>query len=145
MAEDDFGASADYTRENDDEAAAIAERKRWDEKNAALQTAQVFRGCAWGDVVHTAVLPRVRSPPASRSSCCAPQLSLAEPTGCCVARCRVAPRCRQAARPGPLVAVHQPGPPGSRTGRLAPQQVGLGDMASFSTALRCLNCTVCRR
>lgn len=42
VAEDDFGASADYTRENDDEAAAIAERKRWDEKNAALQTAQVF-------------------------------------------------------------------------------------------------------
>jgi hypothetical protein len=46
VAEDDFGASADYTRENDDEAAAIAERKRWDEKNAALQTAQVFPGFA---------------------------------------------------------------------------------------------------
>jgi hypothetical protein len=41
IAEDDHGASADYTRENDDEAAAIAERKRWDEKNAALQASQV--------------------------------------------------------------------------------------------------------
>ena len=49
MAEDDFGASADYTRENDDEAAAIAERKRWDEKNAALQTAQVFSTAAAAD------------------------------------------------------------------------------------------------
>ena len=49
VAEDDFGASADYTRENDDEAAAIAERKRWDEKNAALQTAQVFSTAATAD------------------------------------------------------------------------------------------------
>jgi hypothetical protein len=59
VAEDDFGASADYTRENDDEAAAIAERKRWDEKNAALQTAQVFLGCAGADMVRTATLSRV--------------------------------------------------------------------------------------
>ena len=45
--------------------------------------------------------------------------------------CRVAPRCRQAAQPGPRAAGRRPHPPSSRMGQLDPRQVGTSGTQVF--------------